>query len=187
MAVVDIFDALTTDRPYREAMTSEDAFVILEEEATENELDPEIVAALKEMVSAAEPSGRRAGDSKTSEKPKILVIDHDPLNVKLIRALLQGRYEVLSESRGDAGIETARRVHPGLILIDLLLPGKAAIATARQIRKDIDLRETPILVMSADERREEIEEALVAGCARYITKPIDTRQFVAAIEEYIYS
>ena len=117
---------------------------------------------------------------------KILVIDDDPLNRKLLRALLTlGKYEVVEFPDAESGIRHARESFPDCILLDLKLPGMDGLAAVRLIKADPVLKAVPVvavtsLAMKGDERR-----ALDAGCDGYITKPIDTRTFLDNIRHFL--
>ncbi|MBT3275043.1 MAG: response regulator, partial [Spirochaetales bacterium] len=86
LGVVDIYDALTSDRPYREAMPLEAAINILREDASAGKIDETVVEALAAMAGPAKGEQRRTADSEPPKK--ILAIDDDPLKQKLVQALL---------------------------------------------------------------------------------------------------
>lgn len=116
---------------------------------------------------------------------KVLVIDDDPLNLKLVKAILRGQdYNVITEPDAEAGYRTAKRERPAVILMDIGLPGLDGVQATRKILSDPDLRNVPIIAMSAHALPDTVERAMDAGCVQYITKPIDTRSFVDTLDAY---
>ena len=186
MAVVDIYDALTTDRPYRNAMPEEKALAILDEEVESGKIDAMIVAEMHALVMSEIRSGRRADDDRCLGQKNILVIEDDMLNLKLVNAIFHDtEYNILGETNAHDGIETAKREKPVLILMDIQLPRIDGVAATRLLKSDPEIHDIPVIAMSAHAMSHNIREALEAGCLDYITKPIDTRGFVSKIEGYL--
>jgi CheY-like chemotaxis protein len=120
------------------------------------------------------------------ENKTILVIEDNELNMKLVRSLLQlQKYKVIEAENGEKGIQLARDHHPDLILMDLQLPGMDGLKATQLILNDENLKEVPVLALTSYAMETEREKAQAAGCAGYITKPIDTRSFSKMITEYI--
>jgi CheY-like chemotaxis protein len=120
------------------------------------------------------------------ENKTILVIEDNELNMKLVRSLLQlQKYKVIEAENGEKGIQLARDHHPDLILMDLQLPGMDGLKATQLILNDENLKEIPVLALTSYAMETEREKAQAAGCAGYITKPIDTRSFSKMITEYI--
>ena len=73
-------------------------------------------------------------------------------------------------------VEIAEREHPNLILMDLSLPLLDGLAATRRIRQYAELRDVPIVAVSAHDTADFHADALAAGCNDYVTKPIDFEQ-----------
>ncbi len=117
---------------------------------------------------------------------KVLVIEDNPVNMKLVRSLLEiGGYQCLEAGEAAGGIELARTHKPDLILMDLQLPGMDGLTAARLIKGDPDLQGIPVIALTAHAMRGDDAEALAAGCSAYIRKPIDTRQFLKTIAPFV--
>jgi putative two-component system response regulator len=186
MAVADIYDALTTDRPYRKAMTAEKALAILDEDVSSGKLDAAVVTEMHALVRSESKLGRRTDDDSTLDRKRILVIEDDELNMKLVKALLhESDYQIFCESSADDGIEVAKREKPDLILMDIQLPRIDGINATRILKSEPGVHDIPIIAMSAHAMEQDIRNTLDSGCVDYITKPIDTRNFVSRIEEYL--
>ena len=117
---------------------------------------------------------------------KILVVEDDKLNMKLVEALLQnGEYSVLQAENAEAGIQLAHNHRPDLILMDIQLPGMDGLRATRLIKKDKDLNEIPVVALTAHAMQGDAEKAIQAGCIGYISKPVDTRSFEKTIDGYL--
>lgn len=108
----------------------------------------------------------------------ILVIEDDELNMKLIRGVLGlGKGKILSAKSAEEGIQLAREHHPDLILMDIRLPYMNGLDATRFIKNDPELKGIPVVALTAYADEEDESEAIDAGCAAFIPKPIDTRSF----------
>ena len=115
----------------------------------------------------------------------VLVVEDNALNMKLIRSLLQmGKYRVLEAEDAETGLALARQSRPDLILMDIQLPGMDGLAATRALKEDPGLREIPVLALTAHAMQGDELKALEAGCSGYITKPIDTRNFLKTLEPF---
>ena len=184
MAVVDIYDALTTDRPYRNAMPEEKALAILDEEVESGKIDAMIVAEMHALVMSEIRSGRRADDDRCLGQKNILVIEDDMLNLKLVNAIFHDtEYNILGETNAHDGIETAKREKPVLILMDIQLPRIDGVAATRLLKSDPEIQNIPVIAMSAHAMSHNIREALEAGCVDYITKPVRKEALLSIVEK----
>lgn len=117
---------------------------------------------------------------------KILYIEDNRDNQRLVERVLGARgYHVLIAEDGPSGISLARESHPALILVDLGLPGLDGYETTTRLRSLPHLTGIPIIALTADSSNAAREQALVAGCDGYLTKPIDTRQLPNQIAEFL--
>ena len=120
------------------------------------------------------------------DKKKILVIEDNELNMKLVRGLLSlGNFTMLEAVDAETGIQLAHDYHPELILMDIQLPGMDGLEASRIISNDIDLKDIPIVALTSYAMEGDEKKARLAGCAGYITKPIDTRNFLNLIGKFL--
>jgi CheY-like chemotaxis protein len=120
------------------------------------------------------------------EKKTVLVIEDNELNLKLVRSLLHlGSYRILEAVDAETGIELARDHHPDLILMDIQLPGIDGLRATQIIQKDPSLGGIPVVALTSYAMRGDEEKARKAGCVGYISKPIQTREFLGNIAEYM--
>jgi DNA-binding response OmpR family regulator len=113
---------------------------------------------------------------------KVLVVeDHHDTSFMLCRLLKMEGYEVEHAIDGMVGYSAATNEHPDLIVTDIQMPRMNGIEMIKRIREEDELRQTPIIVMSAYGKRI-IDDALQAGATDYVEKPIDFDKFLSAIK-----
>jgi two-component system KDP operon response regulator KdpE len=111
--------------------------------------------------------------------PRLLIIDDDPAILLAVRRGLEGHdYRVDQLSEGGAVLETIRRIHPDVVLLDLVLPDADGIDLCRAIRAESAV---PIIVLSAlgDDPRK--VRALDEGADDYVVKPFSMAELEARI------
>lgn len=116
----------------------------------------------------------------------ILVVDDNPQNSKLISFLLVANgYEVRTAADADEALAAVAEEVPGMILMDLQLPGMDGLTLTRLLKADPRTRDTVIVAITAYAMMGDEDRARKAGCDEYITKPIDTRTLPAKIAEVL--
>jgi DNA-binding response OmpR family regulator len=113
---------------------------------------------------------------------KVLVVeDHHDTSFMLCRLLKMEGYEVEHAMDGVVGYSTAASDHPDLIVTDIQMPRMNGIDMIKKIREEDELRDTPIIVMSAYGKRM-IDDALDAGADDFVEKPIDFDKFLTTVK-----
>lgn len=115
-------------------------------------------------------------------KPKILIVDDEPLNLTTLEAFLAGDgYELHFASNGRDGCAKAHLVQPDLILLDVMMPEMDGFAVCRHIRADPVIGRIPIIVVTAlDDDRSRLE-GLRSGADDFITKPCRREEIRARV------
>lgn len=117
---------------------------------------------------------------------KILIIEDNAANMLLVETLLSNAgCEVLKAWNAGEGLRLARAAAPDLILMDVSLPGMDGLEATRALRDDAATRRIPVVAVTAHALVRDRENVQEAGCAGYITKPIDTRRFIHTLEEFM--
>jgi CheY-like chemotaxis protein len=117
---------------------------------------------------------------------RVLVIDDEPLNRKLIRSFLAPeRIEVLEAGDAESGLSLARSEHPDLILLDLRLPGMGGLEALEALRRDGSTRETPVVILSAGSLQEEGESFRRAGATGLLLKPFSRADLTRALQAHL--
>ena len=116
----------------------------------------------------------------------VLVIEDNEMNMKLARSLLQiGKYSVLEAIDAETGIRLAREHHPDLILMDIQLPGLDGLTATQKIKNDPAVKDITIVALTSYAMQGDEKKAMDAGCAGYIAKPIDTRNFLETLGQFL--
>jgi two-component system alkaline phosphatase synthesis response regulator PhoP len=113
---------------------------------------------------------------------KVLVVDDEEPILELLKYNLEKQgYDVKIASDGFIGVELAKRFHPDLVLLDIMMPKMDGVETCRQLRAIPELQNTFIVFLTA--RSEEYSEvaAFDVGADDYITKPIKPRALMSRI------
>ena len=113
------------------------------------------------------------------EKPLVLVVDDDPNVVALARAYLErDGYRVAEASDGLRALELARREQPGLVVLDLMLPGLDGLEVCRRLQVE---SMAPVIMLTARVEETDRLEGLNLGADDYITKPFSPRELAARV------
>jgi len=116
----------------------------------------------------------------------ILIVEDDPLSRELIVDLLEAAgYTVLQAEDGLGLLERVQAEHPDLIFLDLQLPGVDGLTLARQLTAHPTTRQIPILAMSAHASPERRAQVMAAGCADFLTKPLDTHAVLKTVARFL--
>ena len=113
----------------------------------------------------------------------VLICDDEPALRELIRVSLEGPYEFVEADDGEESLELARSVRPDVVILDMMMPRLSGLEVLSQLRRDKDLAETPIIVLTAQPATR--EQALSAGADIVMVKPFEPEQIIAAVEEVL--
>jgi two-component system cell cycle response regulator DivK len=121
-----------------------------------------------------------------SKRARILIVEDNPLNRLLIHDVLELRgHEVLEASTVAEAKAMLAKEKPDLLLLDVQIPGGGGEAVIREVRKHADLAALPIVAVTSLAMPGDRERLLSIGFQGYLSKPIDTRTFGAAIESFL--
>ena len=112
----------------------------------------------------------------------ILIIEDNEKHRKLVRDVLAFKgYRLAEAETGEDGVRLARELRPSLILMDIQLPGINGITALGQIREDPDIRHIPVIAVTASAMTQDRQKIMAAGFDGYQSKPINVKDFVAAV------
>ncbi|MEM7332543.1 MAG: response regulator [Chloroflexota bacterium] len=122
----------------------------------------------------------------TKNHPTILYIEDNHDNRKLVnRVLSAAGFDVIGVCDGFAGLDYVQTQIPDLILIDLQLPQLDGYAVTTKLREFHQLKETPIVALTANVLKEDRERSFKAGCNGFINKPINVDLLPQQVESYL--
>jgi CheY-like chemotaxis protein len=133
-------------------------------------------------VSQARPTPPTATVPTTRGK-KILAVDDNEANLRLLKALLLPKgYDVVEAQDADSALRLAREQHPDLVLMDVMLPDVDGLCVTRSLHDDPSTKDIPVVAVTAKAMRDDEARALEAGCVAYVTKPIEPRTLWSVVE-----
>jgi len=117
---------------------------------------------------------------------RILVVEDNPLNLKLIRDVLRfSGYEVVEARTGEEGVLLAGHCDPDLVLMDLQLPGIDGTQALRALREDPRLEDVPVVAVTASAMKHDRERASEDGFDGYLEKPLDVRSLPGQVSAFL--
>jgi len=116
----------------------------------------------------------------------ILIVDDNPINLKLARVLLTAEgYQVRTAEDATEALATLEQFHPRLILMDIQMPGVDGLELSRRLKADPATKDIIIVALTAYAMKGDNVKSLAAGCDGYIAKPIDTRTLPGILASYL--
>ena len=117
---------------------------------------------------------------------KILIVDDVMSNVLLLKILLTNeKFQVCTANCGNACIEQARKEHPDLILLDVMMPDISGFDTAVIMKKDPELKEIPIIFLTALNTPQDLVHGFQVGANDFLTKPFNKEELVMRVMQQI--
>ncbi len=117
---------------------------------------------------------------------KILVVDDIPINVLLLKRVLEkANYEVFTAQNGKEALDIMKRENISLVLLDIGMPVLDGLGVLDVKKHEIDIKNIPVIMVSAFSERNIIEESLQKGANAYIKKPIDKHELITQMEKIL--
>lgn len=113
---------------------------------------------------------------------KILIVDDQSDIRKLLKILLEFKYEVLQTATADEASKIIDTWVPELILLDIMMPGMNGLQLCKQLKNEKDGRTTKVIIVSARGTKNDIEIGLSAGADAYVVKPFSPMELFSTIE-----
>ena len=114
---------------------------------------------------------------------RILVVDDEPANIFLLNGLLtETGYSVTTATNGKDAIQLMQQEVFDLVLLDIMMPEITGIDILKYMVHDSNLKEIPVIMVSAKSEAEDVEEALSLGAVEYIKKPINDIELIARVK-----
>ena len=115
----------------------------------------------------------------------ILIVENNELNLKLFNGILQvNLYGTMLSSECDA-LDMARKHHPDLIIMNIQMPSNSSLKITKLIKADNNLRNIPIIAVTALAMKDDEKKIRDSGCDGYISKPIAIPQFIETVDKFL--
>jgi putative two-component system response regulator len=152
-----------------------------------------VIRQAQEALGQAKATGKNRVHSfqkdeplKDDTKPRVLVVDDEPLNLKLFETLLRGLdYEVVKASRGEEALHAVHKTDIDLILLDLMMPGMNGYEVCRRLKANEMTRMIPVILLTALSGADAKIKGIEAGADDFVTKPPNKTELVARTKSLI--
>jgi DNA-binding response OmpR family regulator len=120
------------------------------------------------------------------DKKKILIIEDSKLLSTILEAKFKEKeFEVFISFNGEDGLEKAKQTRPDIIILDLILPKLSGEYVCKQIRNDEQLKDTPIIMLTAKDSDVDKVIGRVIGADTYLPKPFDMDALLKEIDRLV--
>ena len=119
----------------------------------------------------------------SEEKIKILVVDDTRTNIDVLsQALSEQGFEILTALSGEVALKILSKVHPHLILLDIMMPGMDGYEVCEKVKNDELTKNIPIIFLTAKSQKEDIVKGIKLGAVDYVTKPFQHEELMVRVE-----
>jgi len=125
------------------------------------------------------------GLAERASRPKILVVDDQSLNIRLLHELFHQDCDVYMATNGNQAIDKAKELQPDLILLDVVMPGIDGFEVCRRLKLDLQTSQIPIIFITANFDEEDEVKGFELGGADFIHKPINPTITRARVQTHL--
>lgn len=118
-------------------------------------------------------------------RPKILVVDDQPVNIRLINELLKGEYDIIMATEGKQAILKCQTQNPDLILLDVLMPGMSGHDICLSLKADEQTKNIPVIFLTSKDEEADEAQGFELGAVDFITKPIRSTVISARVKAHL--
>jgi class 3 adenylate cyclase len=119
------------------------------------------------------------------EKDRVLIVDDEVLNLKILTTILKDDYKVSVAPNGAQALSVAKQLHPDLILLDVMMPEIDGYEVCRRLKIDSETREIPVIFLTSRTDVEDETEGFSVGAVDYIAKPYNPLIVKARVNTHI--
>ncbi|MED0705101.1 ATP-binding protein [Aneurinibacillus aneurinilyticus] len=156
---------------------------ILQEE-TETKIHTSIAFTEAALAASVPPFDSISGQQPQilTDRPRILVVDDDPVNLKVLETVLSSeQFDIMTVTSGKKALAVLDSKEWDLVISDVMMPQMSGYELSRTIRRQFTITELPILLLTARSQPEDIENGFLSGANDYVTKPVDALEIRARV------
>ena len=132
----------------------------------------------------------KTDESETSENESnqtILIVDDSPTEVHVFKKLLEKQgYRIITAADGQEGLDVAKRVHPDLIIMDVVMPVLNGFQATRKLRNDQDTATIPVIMVTTKGQETDINWGKRQGANEYLVKPVMPAELLTKIKALLH-
>ncbi len=119
------------------------------------------------------------------ERHKILVVDDEPNNLKLLQQILKDKYQLIFANNGGKTLQAAASHHPDLILLDIMMPDMSGYEVCEQLKADPMLEDIPVIFVTAMGEQDDETHGFDVGAVDYIQKPVSGPVVLSRVQTHL--
>ena len=188
MVVLALIAGFQLGRRYRApSPTHKDQAVLGTSETHASRDDPELPAkaALAGLpdTALARPSELHAAETKLAANAKVIIVDDEPINIKLVKKHLQlaGYHDLIGVTDPRTVLGRIEQEQPDLVLLDIMMPEVSGMTILERIRSDKQWAFLPVIVVTASDSEETKIQALDLGATDFLGKPVNGTELVPRV------
>lgn len=108
----------------------------------------------------------------TAAKPRLLVVDDQPINIQVMHQIFNGHYQVFMATSGAQALTFCRTTPPDLVLLDIVMPGMDGFEVCTLLKADITTQDIPVIFVTAHTDAAQETRGLELGAVDFISKPV---------------
>ncbi len=121
----------------------------------------------------------------SSKVKQILLVDDEPMNIRVLSFILEKEYQILAACSGEEALKLLQKQKIHLVIADMMMPGMSGIELTKRIRQSHSPIELPILIATVREQEHEVELAYQSGANDYITKPFAAEEIQLRVKSLL--
>lgn len=122
---------------------------------------------------------------KTNAKYHLLVVDDEPINLRLTKEILNDEYNLSFATSGQQALEAAKKIRPDLVLLDIMMPEINGYETCRMLKAEPSTQHIPVIFCTTLHDDDDESQGFLAGGVDFLTKPVKPSILEARVRNYL--
>lgn len=123
--------------------------------------------------------------ARRGHKPKILVVDDQPINIRVVHSLFKSQFDIVMAMNGEQALSQAEQHHPDLIILDVMMPDMDGYEVCRRLKASPHTSAIPVVFVTAHNDPADEIQGLALGAIDFISKPINPVLVEARVKTYV--
>ena len=122
----------------------------------------------------------------SSAKKTVVIVEDEPDAAEMFGEMMRVTgFDVVKLNSSTPAISTITAEKPDLVILDIMMPDVSGLDVLRYMRGEPDLKDIPVILVSAKSMPTDIQEGMNAGASTYLTKPVGFLELKSAVEELV--
>ena len=150
-------------------------------------IEPKLFQSTIAQLLAGKETGKETPEKQVKDdlKPSILIVDDDPMNVKLLKTLLSPEYNTVIAGNGIIALDRVEEKLPDLILLDIMMPEMDGFTVTRKLKSDYRTQNIPIILITALSSESDKIKGIEAGADEFLNKPVNQTELKARVKSLL--